>query len=304
MSALNNMEAIGLQNISKSYGEVKALQGISLSVDQGEIFGLIGPDGAGKTSLIRILTTLILPDSGEAYVMGKHVVKEYFNIRKVVGYMPQRFSLYLDLSVEENLQFYARIFGTTIAENYSLIEPIYKQIEPFKTRKAGHLSGGMKQKLALSCALIHKPEVLFLDEPTTGVDAVSRVEFWEMLKKYKQAGITVFVSTPYMDEALQCDRLAFIKDGSILSVSSPEDVLKNYPLNIFEIKSENLNKVMAFLKDKLPEAFLTRFGTTLHCSSNKTLLEIKELVKHFDNIQVNTIKPTIEDCFLWLSQDK
>ncbi len=298
------MEALRVQNISKSYGEVKALQGISLSVSQGEIFGLIGPDGAGKTSLIRILTTLILPDAGDAFVMDKHVVKDYKQIRKIVGYMPQRFSLYLDLSVEENLQFYAEIFGTTIKKNYSLIEPIYKQIEPFKTRKAGQLSGGMKQKLALSCALIHKPEVLFLDEPTTGVDAVSRVEFWEMLKNYKKAGITVFVSTPYMDEALQCDRLAFIKDGLILSISTPDEVLKNYPLNIFEIKSENLNKLMAYLNENLPDAIVTRFGTTLHCSSNKSQGEIQEMVHHCENVQVNRIKPTIEDCFLWLSQEK
>lgn len=297
------MEAIKVENITKSYGEVKALQEINLSVNQDEIFGLIGPDGAGKTSLIRILTTLMLPDSGNAYVMDKHVVHDYKKIRKILGYMPQRFSLYMDLSVEENLQFYAEIFGTSIKENYALIEPIYKQIEPFKTRKAAQLSGGMKQKLALSCALIHKPEVLFLDEPTTGVDAVSRVEFWEMLHQYKKAGITVFVSTPYMDEALQCDRLAFIKDGSILSVSTPDGILTNYPLNIFEIKSENLNKLMAYLNEHLPKAIVNRFGTTLHCSSNKSQGEIQELVHHFENVQVNNIKPTIEDCFLWLSQE-
>jgi len=298
------MQAISVNSVSKSYGEVKALYDIQLNVNQGEIFGLIGPDGAGKTSLMRILTTLILADQGDAFVMGKHVVREYKEVRKIVGYMPQRFSLYMDLTVEENLRFYAEIFGTTIKENYALIEPIYKKIEPFKKRKAGQLSGGMKQKLALSCALIHKPEVLFLDEPTTGVDAVSRVEFWEMLGNYKKAGITVFVSTPYMDEALQCDRLAFIKDGRLLSVSKPDEVFNNYPLNIFEIKAENLFKLISFLSDHLPDAFVTRFGTTLHCSSHRSLNEIQELVNLFDKAQVNPIKPTIEDCFLWLSQEK
>ncbi|HOU97902.1 MAG TPA: ABC transporter ATP-binding protein [Bacteroidales bacterium] len=297
------MEAIKVQNITKSYGEVKALQGIDLSVNQGEIFGLIGPDGAGKTSLIRILTTLILPDAGDAFVMDKHVVRDYNKIRKIVGYMPQRFSLYMDLSVEENLQFYAEIFGTTISENYSLIEPIYKQIEPFKTRKAAQLSGGMKQKLALSCALIHKPEVLFLDEPTTGVDAVSRVEFWEMLHEYKKAGITVFVSTPYMDEALQCDQLAFIKNGTILSVSKPEEVLKKYPFNIFKINAEDILPLINLLKEKLPGAIITRFGTSLHCSVSKSEIEIREIIQTFSNAQITTIKPTIEDCFLWLSQE-
>jgi len=297
------MEAIKVQNITKSYGEVKALQGIDLSVNQGEIFGLIGPDGAGKTSLIRILTTLILPDAGDAFVMDKHVVRDYDKIRKIVGYMPQRFSLYMDLSVEENLQFYAEIFGTTISENYSLIEPIYKQIEPFKTRKAAQLSGGMKQKLALSCALIHKPEVLFLDEPTTGVDAVSRVEFWEMLHEYKKAGITVFVSTPYMDEALQCDQLAFIKNGTILSVSKPEEVLKKYPFNIFKINAEDILPLINLLKEKLPGAIITRFGTSLHCSVSKSEIEIREIIQTFSNAQITPIKPTIEDCFLWLSQE-
>ncbi|NSW44820.1 MAG: ABC transporter ATP-binding protein [Bacteroidales bacterium] len=298
------MQAISVNSVSKSYGEVKALHNINLTVNQGEIFGLIGPDGAGKTSLMRILTTLILADKGDAFIMNQHVVKQYKEIRKIVGYMPQRFSLYMDLTVEENLRFYAEIFGTTIKDNYALIEPIYKQIEPFKKRKAGQLSGGMKQKLALSCALIHKPEILFLDEPTTGVDAVSRVEFWEMLKNYKKAGITVFVSTPYMDEAIQCDRLAFIKDGHILSVSKPEEVLKNYPLNIFEVKAENLFKLKSFLNDHLPNAIITRFGTTLHCSSHHSQKEILELIKHFDKVEINPIKPTIEDCFLWLSQEK
>jgi ABC-2 type transport system ATP-binding protein len=205
--------SITIQNISKSYnkGKVQALQDISLEVKKGELFGLIGPDGAGKTTLFRILTTLLFADSGKASVMGKDVVQDYKYIRNNVGYMPGKFSLYQDLTVAENLNFFATIFGTTIEENYDLIKDIYVQIEPFKNRRAGKLSGGMKQKLALSCALIHKPEVLFLDEPTTGVDPVSRKEFWEMLKRLQQKGITILVSTPYMDEAALCDRIALIQ---------------------------------------------------------------------------------------------
>jgi len=206
---------IQLNNISLNYGEVSALKDISFEVERGEIFGLIGPDGAGKTTLFRIMTTLLLADSGKALVDGLDVVRDYKEIRKRVGYMPGRFSLYQDLTVEENLSFFATVFGTTIEENYHLIKDIYQQIEPFKKRRAGKLSGGMKQKLALSCALIHKPTVLFLDEPTTGVDPVSRKEFWEMLKRLKQQGITILVSTPYMDEASLCDRIAFIQEGKI-----------------------------------------------------------------------------------------
>ncbi|MGB8703450.1 MAG: ABC transporter ATP-binding protein, partial [Gillisia sp.] len=207
---------ITLQHIGKSYKQVKALDDISFDVDPGELFGIIGPDGAGKTTLFRILTTLLIPDEGTAGVAGLNVVKDYKAIRRTVGYMPGRFSLYQDLTVEENLNFFATVFGTTLEENYDLIKDIYVQIEPFKNRRAGKLSGGMKQKLALSCALIHKPKVLFLDEPTTGVDPVSRKEFWEMLKHLKKKGITILVSTPYMDEAAQCDRIALIQEGKIL----------------------------------------------------------------------------------------
>ena len=206
---------ISVKNVSKSYDKVKALEDISFAVNPGELFGLIGPDGAGKTTLFRILTTLLIADEGEARVAGYDVLKDYKSIRNHVGYMPGRFSLYQDLTVEENLNFFATIFGTTIEENYDLIKDIYVQIEPFKNRRAGKLSGGMKQKLALSCALIHKPKVLFLDEPTTGVDPVSRKEFWEMLKRLQQKDITILVSTPYMDEAALCDRIALIQDGKI-----------------------------------------------------------------------------------------
>lgn len=226
------MNAIEVHTLEKSYGSVKALKGVSFDVGKGEIFGLIGPDGAGKTSIFRILATLILPDSGSASVLGLDTVRNYKDIRTRIGYMPGRFSLYPDLSVKENLDFFANIFGVTLEENYDLVAPIYRQIEPFRERRAGKLSGGMKQKLALCCALIHKPEVLFLDEPTTGVDAVSRVEFWEMLLSLKEAGISILASTPYMDEAARCDRIAFMTEGRILETCSPPADLENYFIDL------------------------------------------------------------------------
>ena len=221
------MNNVSIQHISKKYASIEALQDISLEIQPGELFGLIGPDGAGKTTLFRILTTLLLADSGSASVCGLDVVKDLREIRKRVGYMPGRFSLYQDLTVEENLQFFATVFNTTIEENYDLVRDIYVQIEPFKHRRAGKLSGGMKQKLALSCALIHRPDVLFLDEPTTGVDPVSRVEFWDMLDRLKKQGITILVSTPYMDEASRCDRIALMRAGKCLSVDTPENIRQN-----------------------------------------------------------------------------
>lgn len=226
--------AITIDGISKRYGKVQALRGVSLSVGEGELFGLIGPDGAGKTTLFRLLTTLLLPDEGSATVCGLDLVKDYRLIRQQVGYMPGRFSLYSDLTVEENLQFFASLFGTTVKENYSLVAPIYSQIEPFRKRKAGKLSGGMKQKLALSCALIHKPRVLFLDEPTTGVDVVSRVEFWDMLQDLRRQGITILVSTPYMDEAQRCARVALISNGGILGIDTPDEVVRKSGQPTFE----------------------------------------------------------------------
>lgn len=222
------MEAVTLTNISKRYGSVEALRGVSLSVAPGELFGIIGPDGAGKTSLFRILTTLLLADGGSASVCGLDVVKDYKAIRRRVGYMPGRFSLYPDLTVEENLNFFATVFHTTIEENYDLVRDIYRQIEPFRKRRAGALSGGMKQKLALSCALIHKPDVLFLDEPTTGVDPVSRKEFWGMLRRLKEQGITIIASTPIIDEARQCDRIAFINEGEIKGIDTPDRILTRF----------------------------------------------------------------------------
>ena len=216
------MSTVIVDQLYKSYGKVQALNGVNFTVDEGELYGIIGPDGAGKSTLFRVLTTLMLADKGQAQVMGYDVVKDYRKIRDIIGYMPGKFSLYQDLTVEENLRFFATVFNTTIEENYHLIADIYKQIEPFKRRKAGKLSGGMKQKLALSCALIHKPKVLFLDEPTTGVDPVSRKEFWGMLLKLKRQGITILVSTPYMDEASLCDRIALVQAGEFLQVDGQD----------------------------------------------------------------------------------
>src|SRR3984957_12003423 len=240
------MAAITLNNITKTYnkGAVLAVDKATFEVAEGETFGLIGPDGAGKTSIFRVLTTLLLPDGGNATVAGFDVVKDYEKIRNSIGYMPGRFSLYQDLTVEENLNFFATIFNTSVKENYDLIKDIYVQIEPFKDRRAGKLSGGMKQKLALCCALIHKPRVLFLDEPTTGVDAVSRVEFWDMLKRLKHQGISILVSTPYMDEAILCDRIALIQSGKILSIDTPDNTVKKYPGELYGVHSANTHRLL------------------------------------------------------------
>jgi ABC-2 type transport system ATP-binding protein len=296
---------ISVRSISKSYGNIKALKEISLSVDKGEIFGLIGPDGAGKTTLIRILTTLMLADSGEAEVMGKDVVKDYKFLRRVFGYMPGRFSLYEDLTVEENLQLFASIFGTTIEANYHLIKDIYQQIEPFKKRRAGKLSGGMKQKLALSCAMIHKPEVIFLDEPTTGVDPVSRKEFWQMLRNLRESGITIFVSTPYMDEAALCDHIALIQDGSLLSVDTPTGIVKNFLGKLYSITGEREHELLRDLRkyEKCHAVYL--FGDSLHYTDLGDTLNEKDIrrflaEKGHPEVVIKKIEPVIEDCFLEL----
>src|SRR6187399_3684716 len=261
------MNSVVVENIIKTYGkkkEVVALSAISFEVAQGELFGIIGPDGAGKTSLFRILTTLLLADSGKVSVEGLDVVKDYKAIRKRIGYMPGKFSLYQDLSVEENLNFFATIFNTSIEENYDLIKDIYVQIEPFKKRKAGKLSGGMKQKLALSCALIHRPSVLFLDEPTTGVDAVSRKEFWEMLKRLKQQGITILVSTPYMDEATLCERIALIQSGKIMSIDPPEKIIKQFPQKLYAAKAKNMHQLLIDLRNIKNISSCNAFGEYHH----------------------------------------
>ena len=222
------MKAIVANNITKHFGTVQALKGVSFDVEEGELFGLIGPDGAGKTTLFRILATLMLPDSGNATVDGLDVVGDYKQLRTLIGYMPGRFSLYPDLSVEENISFFANLFGVTLEQNYDLVAPIYRQIEPFRKRRAGKLSGGMKQKLALCCALIHKPRLLYLDEPTTGIDVVSRAELWEMLATLKEQNISILTSTAYMDEGSRCDRLALISEGRVLEVRTPPDNLEEY----------------------------------------------------------------------------
>src|SRR4051812_12523498 len=245
------MSSVALNNLTKTYnkGTVLAVDTVSFSVEKGELFGLIGPDGAGKTSVFRMLTTLLLPDGGTASVDGFDIVKDYKTIRGRVGYMPGKFSLYQDLTVEENLNFFATVFGTTIEKNYDLIKDIYVQIEPFKNRRAGKLSGGMKQKLALSCALIHKPSVLFLDEPTTGVDSVSRKEFWEMLQRLKQQHITILVSTPYMDEAALCDRVALMQNGKILSAGTPANIIDAFKNRILAVKSNNMFQLLRDLNE-------------------------------------------------------
>ncbi|WP_299530696.1 ABC transporter ATP-binding protein [Ulvibacterium sp.] len=300
------MAAVLVENIDKSYGNVTALKSIGFQMDDGEIFGLIGPDGAGKSTLFRILTTLLLPDGGRASVAGHDVIQEYKHIRKKVGYMPGRFSLYQDLSVEENLSFFATIFGTSIQENYDLVKDIYQQIEPFKKRLAGKLSGGMKQKLALCCALIHKPEVLFLDEPTTGVDAVSRKEFWEMLQSLKKKNIAILVSTPYMDEASLCDRIALMQNGEILKIDSPGQMVIDFQKPLYAIKTEHTYTALSYLRSASFTRSALPFGEFIHLTTNKPYeaLQIKDDLERV-GIPIQEVKrtaPSIEDIFLDLSQ--
>ena len=254
------MPTVSVKQLSKSYAEVKALVQVSFQVEPGELFGVIGPDGAGKTTLFRILTTLLVPDQGEALVDGHDVVKHYRSIREITGYMPGNFSLYHDMTVEENLEFFATIFNTTIRENYHLIQDIYQQIEPFKDRLARNLSGGMKQKLALSCALIHKPRILILDEPTTGVDAVSRKEFWEMLIKLKKQGITILVSTPYMDEAGLCDRVALIQNGIIMKIDFPDKIRREFRGRLWYVKARQKYRLLKDLQNYEGLATVYPFG--------------------------------------------
>ena len=302
------MSGIQIHQINKSFnkGKVQALTDISFNVQPGELFGLIGPDGAGKTTLFRILTTLWLADSGTASVNGLDVIKQYADIRKIIGYMPGKFSLYQDLTVEENLQFFATLFHTSIEKNYDLIKDIYIQLEPFKTRKAGKLSGGMKQKLALCCALIHKPQVLFLDEPTTGVDPVSRKEFWEMLKRL-QKELTIVVSTPYMDEANLCDRIALIQKGHILQIDKPAAIINAFDKTLFAVKTSNMHKLISDVRD-LPEVnSCFGFGDYLHVTTNNDSTDENHLIaaitaKQHTEIEVKIIQPEIEDCFMALME--
>ena len=297
--------AIKVESASKRYGKgVVALDKVSFEVGQGELFGLIGPDGAGKTTLIRILATLLLADEGYAEVNGWEVRKDYRKIRRHIGYMPGRFSLYQDLSVEENLHFFATIFGTSIEENYDLIRDIYVQLEPFRKRKAGKLSGGMKQKLALSCALIHKPAVLLLDEPTTGVDAVSRQEFWEMLRKLKEKGIAILVSTPYMDEASLCERVALIQKGHILSIDEPKKIVSAFDKPLFAVRTNDMYRLIQDLRafESTHSAF--PFGENVHLALKNPIwpeaIQAYLAGKGHTDIEIHPAQATIEDAFMEL----
>jgi len=303
------MNAVSVNNIVKTYGSkkeiVKALDAVSFTVERGELFGIIGPDGAGKTSLFRILTTLLLADSGTAAVDEFDVVKDYKQIRNRVGYMPGKFSLYQDMTVEENLEFFASIFNTSIEANYDLVKDIYVQIEPFKDRRAGKLSGGMKQKLALCCALIHKPSVLFLDEPTTGVDAVSRKEFWEMLKELKKQGISILVSTPYMDEAAMCDRVALMQAGKIMSIDTPGNIISKFNKHLWAVRSEEMYRLLKDLKNYTNTESCNSFGEYHHLVLKNDDRDKEAVLKYLQeqqhtNIDIKPAQPNIEDCFMQL----
>ena len=297
-------KTIESSGISKKFGDIQALKDISFEVSEGEIFGFIGPDGAGKTTLFRIIATLLLPDEGEMKVLELDTVEGFKELRKNIGYMPGRFSLYQDLSVEENLNFYATVFGTTIRENYDLIFDIYSHIEPFRKRLAGRLSGGMKQKLALSCALIHKPRLLVLDEPTTGVDAVSRAEFWEMLKKLRQHNITIIVSTPYMDEAMRCDRVALIQGGQILSTDQPEKIRKGFSKKLFSVRAPEKYRLINALREFPGTITAYPFGDSVHVTFRDDRFDdsVYEHLKKagIENVMISESEAGIEDRFLEL----
>lgn len=301
--------AVLTEGLVKKYGSTQALNNLSLEVAEGELYGLIGPDGSGKTSLFRILATLLIPDSGYARVFGHCVVKDYKKIRSFTGYMPGRFSLYMDLSVEENLNFYATVFGTSVRENYELIRPVFSKLEPFRKRLAGDLSGGMKQKLALSCALIHKPRILILDEPTTGVDAISRKEFWVLLRGLKAQGITILVSTPYMDEATLCDRVALVQRGNILSEGKPPQIIAEYRNDLFKASADDMGRLLKHLRDQSFVISAHRFGDNIHLATQKQAFSdtfiAGELEKSgFSNLSVKRVEPDMEDCFLELMEKR
>lgn len=300
------INTIEVRKISRRYGSVVALDNVTFSVGEGELFGLIGPDGAGKSSLYRILATLSSPDGGEAAVCGLDTVKDFSRLRHLIGYMPERFSLYQDLSVQENLNFFATLFGVSVKDNYDLIAPIFSQLERFPHRRAGVLSGGMKQKLALSCALIHRPEVLLLDEPTTGVDAVSRSEFWDMLSGLKERGITILVSTSYMDEASRCDRIAMIDRGHILVTDTPSRLVESLGENLYDAVASDMFSLLSLLR-KLPEVSdCYTFGSTLHIVGREDFDPAKVVTtlsaSGLDDVRVFRTGGTIEDLFIKLSR--
>lgn len=303
MNSSMQSPAIQIDQVAKKYGDKVALEALSLSIAPGKLFGLIGPDGAGKTTLIRILATLLLPTEGQARMQGYDIVKDYRKIRQLIGYMPGSFSLYQDLSIEENIQLFATIFGNRIEDNYDMIRDIYVQIEPFKKRKAGDLSGGMKQKLALCCALIHRPEVLLLDEPTTGVDAVSRREFWDMLASLKQHNMTILVSTPYMDEALRCEEIALIQHGRILEVNTPQAIIEGFPHPLFGIKTKRAFQALTLLREHPAAHSVYPFGDQIHFATQDRALRPQQLIewlqpKGLGTVQIAPITAGIEDCFM------
>ena len=299
--------AVVAEHLAKRFDEATALDDVSLTVERGELFGVIGPDGAGKTTLFRILTTLLVPDAGAARVLGVDVVSGLWKLRRRVGYMPGRFSLYPDLSVEENLRFFASVFGTTIEREYDHIKPIYSQLEAFNDRRAAALSGGMKQKLALCCALVHRPEILFLDEPTTGVDAVSRREFWELLARLRTGGLTIVVSTPYMDEANRCGRVALIQQGRVLTVDTPTAITAAFERPLLAVRAAGRYAALRAL-DAYPNAERSYpFGDVLHLVDRRSGVPADDLARdaaaflHEHGIadaEVSKAAPTIEDAFI------
>lgn len=301
-------EAILLKDVTKRYGSLTALDKVSFSVHPGEMFGLIGPDGSGKSTIYRILATLSVPDEGEAEVCGLNTVRDYRHLRTRIGYMPEKFSLYPDLSVMENLRFFAALFGVSVRENFDLIAPIFGQLERFPNRRAGALSGGMKQKLALSCALIHRPEILLLDEPTTGVDAVSRSEFWDMLATLREKGITILVSTSYMDEANRCRRIAMINRGRILDTDTPEALVASLGENLYNASATDMFRLLSELR-KLPEVTdCYTFGATLHVVADKDFIPAQAEKRIRDaglkDVRIWPAKGTIEDLFIRLTRNE
>ena len=299
--------SVEIEGLSKRFGSTLALDNVTLAIAAGELFGFIGPDGAGKTTLFRILVTLILPDQGRATVLGRDVTTDVWDLRRRVGYMPGRFSLYPDLSVEENLRFFASVFGASVEEHYDLIAPIYEQLAPFKDRRAGALSGGMKQKLALCCALVHRPEILFLDEPTTGVDAVSRREFWELLDRLKASGLTIVVSTPYMDEANRCGRVALIQRGRILAIDTPTRIAESFGRPLFAVRAGKRYPLLLAVREYANARTVFPFGDALHYTDRRDGLVPEAIAsglrdylraRGFADVEVKLTAPTIEDSFM------
>jgi ABC-2 type transport system ATP-binding protein len=299
--------AVTAEAVEKRFGDTQALAGVSFAVNAGELFGFVGPDGAGKTTLFRILVTLMVPAAGRARVLGRDVVADLWELRRRIGYMPGRFSLYPDLSVLENLRFFASVFGTTIEDARAQIAPIYSQLEPFNDRRAGALSGGMKQKLALCCALVHRPEILFLDEPTTGVDAVSRREFWDLLGHLKRDGMTIVVSTPYMDEATRCDRVALIQRGRLLATDTPQRIAASFDRPLMAVHAADRYRALLALRQSPRMHTVYPFGESLHyadargdAAADDVAADVRSYLasRGFEDVRVEPATPTVEDVFI------